>query len=62
MTIKKNIYFEIKNWLNEYNKFVINERVDPNYYFFSIKVSSIFPLDYVNKQLLFNEIVKVLVV
>ena len=30
--------------------------------FFSIKVSSIFPLDYVNKQLLFNEIVKVLVV
>lgn len=30
--------------------------------FFSIKVSSIFPLDYVNKQLLFNEIVKVLIV
>ena len=143
-TNQKNIYFEIKNWLNEYNKFVINERIDPNYYFsfwiwpkenqylipvlvgnlkeslngrncilvgwgwnlnleddiikrvinnpimrtnfvrelrnkiepddlimnfypeeqnfFSIKVSSIFPLDYVNKQLLFNEIVKVLVV
>lgn len=143
-TNQKNIYFEIKNWLNEYNKFVINERIDPNYYFsfwiwpkedhylipvlvgnlkeslngrncilvgwgwnlnleddiikrvinnhimrtnyvrelrnkiepddlimnfyqeeqnfFSIKVSSIFPLDYVNKQLLFNEIVKVLIV
>ena len=32
-TNQKNIYFEIKNWLNEYNKFVINERIDPNYYF-----------------------------
>lgn len=30
--------------------------------FFSIKVFSIFPLDYVNKQLLFNEIIKVLIV